>query len=230
MTTLSLVCSPSVRTGILPPLRSTPPAFCSTSCECGRHCHDHPESMRGSRRGCRPRDEGIRFTSSRQLDEVCANSGRATSRPPRRLQAPDVGPIFSRLYGGGGRCPTQQLKSCHQHDVLPDLISHRAPPWSALAPDTCCPRPKAPSAMARCRAGSRAAPHALNSSALRRGLEPKPAALQWLRALRDACSTAGMSSFLRQWGWVRPTSGGRELEGREWSEFPAVSQAAPGNP
>jgi protein gp37 len=56
------------------------------------------------------------------------------------------------------------------------------------------------------------------------GLEPKPVAVQWLRGLRDACVATGVSFFFKQWGGARPTSGGRELDGRQWSEFPTVRQ------
>jgi protein gp37 len=44
---------------------------------------------------------------------------------------------------------------------------------------------------------------------------------QWVRDLRDACTYTGTAFFFKQWGGPRPTSGGRELDGREWSEMPA---------
>jgi protein gp37 len=31
--------------------------------------------------------------------------------------------------------------------------------------------------------------------------------------------------FFKQWGGIRPKSGGRELDGREWNEFPETEVA-----
>jgi protein gp37 len=52
------------------------------------------------------------------------------------------------------------------------------------------------------------------------GWRPKPDALQWVRELRDACRDAHVAFFHKQWGGPRPTSGGRLLDGRTWSEMP----------
>jgi protein gp37 len=49
---------------------------------------------------------------------------------------------------------------------------------------------------------------------------PKAEALQWVRELRDSCRNAGVAFFHKQWGGPRPTSGGRLLDGRTWSEIP----------
>jgi protein gp37 len=43
----------------------------------------------------------------------------------------------------------------------------------------------------------------------------------WVREIRDQCAAKGVAFFFKQWGGLRPKSGGRELDGREWSEFPA---------
>ena len=49
----------------------------------------------------------------------------------------------------------------------------------------------------------------------------------WVRDLRNACTQPrelgerGTAFFFKQWGGPRATSGGRELDGRNWSEFPA---------
>jgi protein gp37 len=51
--------------------------------------------------------------------------------------------------------------------------------------------------------------------------QPKPDALEWVRDLRDQCRRAGVAFFHKQWGGPRPTSGGRALDGREWSEYPS---------
>jgi protein gp37 len=44
--------------------------------------------------------------------------------------------------------------------------------------------------------------------------------LEWVREIRDQCLAQGVAFFFKQWGGLRPKSGGRELDGREWSEFP----------
>jgi protein gp37 len=51
---------------------------------------------------------------------------------------------------------------------------------------------------------------------------PKPAATTWVRELRDKCRRAGVAFFHKQWGGPRPTSGGRLLDGRVWTEMPLV--------
>lgn len=44
--------------------------------------------------------------------------------------------------------------------------------------------------------------------------------LNWAREVRDQCLEAGVPFFFKQWGGVRPKSGGRKLDKREWNEFP----------
>jgi three-Cys-motif partner protein len=51
-------------------------------------------------------------------------------------------------------------------------------------------------------------------------LQPKDEALAWVRGLRDACQRAGVAFFFKQWGGPTPKAGGRELDGRVWSEYP----------
>jgi protein gp37 len=43
---------------------------------------------------------------------------------------------------------------------------------------------------------------------------------EWVRDVRDQCLKSGVAFFFKQWGGFRPQSGGRELDGREWSQFP----------
>jgi len=43
----------------------------------------------------------------------------------------------------------------------------------------------------------------------------------WVREVRDQCLSQGVAFFFKQWGGPRPKSGGRELDGRIWDEFPA---------
>ncbi len=49
---------------------------------------------------------------------------------------------------------------------------------------------------------------------------------EWVRDLlcmtRDEDPDLRTAFFFKQWGGPRPTSGGRELDGRTWSEFPAA--------
>jgi protein gp37 len=42
----------------------------------------------------------------------------------------------------------------------------------------------------------------------------------WVRAIRDQCLAQGAAFFFKQWGGLRPKSGGRMLDNREWSEYP----------
>jgi protein gp37 len=55
---------------------------------------------------------------------------------------------------------------------------------------------------------------------------PKPAAVAWVRALRDACLGPGPAFFHKQWGGPRPKSAGRLLDGRTWDEFPRLPTEA----
>ena len=54
---------------------------------------------------------------------------------------------------------------------------------------------------------------------------PKPEARQIVRAIRDQCREAGVAFFFKQWGGPKSTSGGRLLDGREWTEFPTTATA-----
>jgi protein gp37 len=50
--------------------------------------------------------------------------------------------------------------------------------------------------------------------------------LEWARGLRDRCRTEGVAFFWKQWGGRTPKAGGRELDGREWNEYPRALQVA----
>lgn len=52
------------------------------------------------------------------------------------------------------------------------------------------------------------------------GPRARPMEADWVRGVRDQCVKQGVALFFKQWGGLRPKSGGRELDGREWSEFP----------
>lgn len=46
--------------------------------------------------------------------------------------------------------------------------------------------------------------------------------IEWVREVRDQCLSAGTAFFFKQWGGLRPKSGGRVLDDREWNEFPKL--------
>ncbi len=48
--------------------------------------------------------------------------------------------------------------------------------------------------------------------------------LEWARSVRDQCKKQKVAFFFKQWGGIRPKSGGRELDGKEWSQFPKLSK------
>jgi protein gp37 len=50
----------------------------------------------------------------------------------------------------------------------------------------------------------------------------------WALGLRDRCVDAGVAFFWKQWGGRTPKSGGRELAGEQWSEYPVALLPAKG--
>jgi protein gp37 len=52
------------------------------------------------------------------------------------------------------------------------------------------------------------------------GPRARPAAVPWLRALRDDCVDAHVAFFFKQWGGRTPKAGGRVLDGTTWNEMP----------
>lgn len=52
------------------------------------------------------------------------------------------------------------------------------------------------------------------------GPQHRPMQTEWVRDLRDRCQDQGVSFFFKQWGGRTPKSGGRELDGRIWNEYP----------
>ena len=53
------------------------------------------------------------------------------------------------------------------------------------------------------------------------GPRSRPMKVEWAREIRDQCIAAAVPFFFKQWGGFRPKQGGRELDGREWNDFPA---------
>jgi protein gp37 len=54
----------------------------------------------------------------------------------------------------------------------------------------------------------------------------RPMNIEWAREIRDRCQAQRVPFFFKQWGGVRPKSGGRNLDGREWNGFPGNVRAA----
>jgi protein gp37 len=52
------------------------------------------------------------------------------------------------------------------------------------------------------------------------GPRARPMAEEWAIEIRDQCRAAKVAFFFKQWGGVRPKSGGRLLRGREWNQYP----------
>ena len=50
----------------------------------------------------------------------------------------------------------------------------------------------------------------------------RPVDPDWVRDIRDRCVEAGVPFLFKQWGGIRSKSGGRELDGRTWDEYPDV--------
>ena len=52
----------------------------------------------------------------------------------------------------------------------------------------------------------------------------RPVKAEWIEELRDRCQDEGVAFFFKQWGGHRPKSGGRELHGRTWDQWPTAEQ------
>jgi protein gp37 len=57
------------------------------------------------------------------------------------------------------------------------------------------------------------------------GPRHRPVRPEWVRAIRDECFAAEVPFFFKQWGGLRSKSGGRLLDGREYSGMPPTVQA-----
>ena len=57
------------------------------------------------------------------------------------------------------------------------------------------------------------------------GPRARPMEREWVRSIRDQCKAAGLAFFFKQWGGLRPKSGGRKLDGTEWNQFPKSAAA-----
>ena len=54
------------------------------------------------------------------------------------------------------------------------------------------------------------------------GPRARPMKREWVREVRDQCRENNVAFFFKQWGGLRPKSGGRKLDGREWNQFPEI--------
>jgi protein gp37 len=54
----------------------------------------------------------------------------------------------------------------------------------------------------------------------------RPMDREWVVDIRKQCRTARVPFFFKQWGGVRKTKAGRELDGRTWDEMPRIVAAA----
>jgi protein gp37 len=54
------------------------------------------------------------------------------------------------------------------------------------------------------------------------GPHSRPMEENWASEIRDQCRSDKVAFFFKQWGGVRPKSGGRLLQGREWNQYPKI--------
>jgi protein gp37 len=52
----------------------------------------------------------------------------------------------------------------------------------------------------------------------------RPMNPEWVRSLRDRCAAAGVRFFFKQWGGVRKSATGRELDGRTHDDQPEIRE------
>ncbi len=50
----------------------------------------------------------------------------------------------------------------------------------------------------------------------------RPVQKEWVRDIIRQCKDQGVSVFFKQWGGPRPKSGGRSIDGEEYSEYPVL--------
>lgn len=58
------------------------------------------------------------------------------------------------------------------------------------------------------------------------GPRARPMHIDWAREVRDQCAKQRVPFFFKQWGGLRPKTGGRLLDGREWNELPQPNASA----
>jgi protein gp37 len=56
----------------------------------------------------------------------------------------------------------------------------------------------------------------------------RPMTEEWAIEIRDQCRAFEVAFFFKQWGGIRPKSGGRLLRGREWNQYPRTPKTPMG--
>ncbi len=56
------------------------------------------------------------------------------------------------------------------------------------------------------------------------GPNARPMKREWVTEIRDQCQSAGVPFFFKQWGGVRKSKTGRELDGKIYGQFPLVEE------
>ena len=56
------------------------------------------------------------------------------------------------------------------------------------------------------------------------GGKARPMDPAWVRSIRQQCADAKVPFFFKQWGGVRKSTTGRELDGRTWDEMPTLAK------
>jgi protein gp37 len=62
------------------------------------------------------------------------------------------------------------------------------------------------------------------------GPHSRPLRKEWIEEIRDQCVVANVPFFFKQWGGIRPKSGGNELDGRTWLQYPYARNSLPREP
>lgn len=52
----------------------------------------------------------------------------------------------------------------------------------------------------------------------------RPCRVEWIREVHNQCIDSRVAFFFKQWGGLKPKSGGRKLDGKEWNDFPIVQE------
>ena len=55
------------------------------------------------------------------------------------------------------------------------------------------------------------------------GPRSRPIELSWVQSVRDQCVLSKVPFFFKQWGGLRPKSGGNELDGQQWLQYPIIN-------
>tara|TARA_R110002072_G_scaffold245109_1_gene404435 strand:- start:24 stop:584 length:561 start_codon:yes stop_codon:yes gene_type:complete len=56
------------------------------------------------------------------------------------------------------------------------------------------------------------------------GPRARPIKPEWVRSIRKQCRAQGVPFFFKQWGGVRKSKTGRELDGQTYDEFPEITE------